>query len=143
MKLHKSIASIFAWTRALSHRGELDENGELKEFAKKLENICIETLENGEMTKDLALMVGPEQKWVNTTQLFEIKNKLETKTEFSIKLLESQFYRIKEHHPVPYLFFHHHLYHLRNLLFLQYYCIKFFIISSETETTTEILLFSN
>ena len=72
------IASIFAWTRALSHRGELDKNGELEEFAKKLENICIETLENGEMTKDLALMVGPEQKWVNTTQLFDIiKNKLE------------------------------------------------------------------
>ena len=72
------IASIFAWTRALSHRGELDKNIELEDFAKKLENICIETLENGEMTKDLALMVGPEQKWVNTTQLFEtIKNKLE------------------------------------------------------------------
>ena len=72
------IASIFAWTRALSHRGELDKNIELEEFAKKLENICIKTLENGEMTKDLALMVGPEQKWVNTTQLFEtIKNKLE------------------------------------------------------------------
>ena len=72
------IASIFAWTRALSHRGELDKNIELEEFAKKLESICIETLENGEMTKDLALMVGPEQKWVNTTQLFEtIKNKLE------------------------------------------------------------------
>ena len=72
------IASIFAWTRALSHRGELDKNIELEEFAKKLENICIETLENGEMTKDLALMVGPEQKWVNTAQLFvTIKNKLE------------------------------------------------------------------
>ena len=72
------IASIFAWTRALSHRGELDKNIELEEFAKKLESICIETLENGEMTKDLALMVGPEQKWVNTAQLFEtIKNKLE------------------------------------------------------------------
>ena len=72
------IASIFAWTRALSHRAKLDKNRALEEFAKKLENICIETLENGIMTKDLALMVGPEQKWVNTSQLFEIlKNKLE------------------------------------------------------------------
>ena len=72
------VASIFAWTRALSHRAKLDKNRALEEFAKKLENICIETLENGIMTKDLALMVGPEQKWVNTSQLFEIlKNKLE------------------------------------------------------------------
>ena len=72
------IASIFAWTRALSHRAKLDKNNDLEKFANKLENICIKTIENGHMTKDLALMVGPEQKWVNTNQLFEIiKNKLE------------------------------------------------------------------
>lgn len=72
------IASIFAWTRALSHRAKLDKNNDLDKFAKKLENVCLETLDNGIMTKDLALMVGPEQKWVNTNQLFLIlKNKLE------------------------------------------------------------------
>ena len=72
------IASIFAWTRALSHRAKLDKNNNLIKFSKRLEEICINTLENGFMTKDLALMVGPEQKWVNTNQLFEIiKNKLE------------------------------------------------------------------
>ena len=72
------IASIFAWTRALSHRAKLDKNVDLKKFSKKLEDVCIKILENGTMTKDLALMVGPEQKWVNTNQLFEIiKNKLE------------------------------------------------------------------
>ena len=62
----------------LSHRQKLDKNNDLDKFAKKLKNVCLETLDNGIMTKDLALMVGPEQKWVNTNQLFLIlKNKLE------------------------------------------------------------------
>jgi isocitrate dehydrogenase len=72
------IASIFAWTRALSHRALLDNNNNLKHFSERLEDICKETLEQGNMTKDLALMVGPKQKWVNTNQLFKIlKNKLD------------------------------------------------------------------
>jgi isocitrate dehydrogenase len=72
------IASIFAWTRALSHRALLDNNNNLKHFSERLEYICKETLEQGNMTKDLALMVGPKQKWVNTNQLFKIlKNKLD------------------------------------------------------------------
>ena len=72
------IASIFAWTRALNHRALLDNNKNLKDFSEKLEDICKETLEEGNMTKDLALMVGPKQKWVNTNQLFKIlKNKLD------------------------------------------------------------------
>ena len=72
------IASIFAWTRALNHRAFLDNDNNLKLFSEKLEIICKETLEEGNMTKDLALMVGPKQKWVNTNQLFKIlKNKLD------------------------------------------------------------------
>ena len=71
------IASIFAWTRALSHRGFLDSNLKLDKFAKKLETICIKTLNSGIMTKDLALMCGPNQKWVTTNQLLSIiKSKL-------------------------------------------------------------------
>ena len=72
------IASIFAWTRGLIHRSNLDRNKQLKNFAEKLEKICIETVENGIMTKDLALMVGPDQKWVNTDEMFNIlRRKLE------------------------------------------------------------------
>ena len=72
------VASIFAWTRALNHRALLDNNNNLKHFSEKLEDICKETLAEGNMTKDLALMVGPKQKWVNTNQLFKIlKNKLD------------------------------------------------------------------
>ncbi|MGI9392246.1 MAG: NADP-dependent isocitrate dehydrogenase [Parvibaculales bacterium] len=62
-----SIASIFAWTRGLSHRAQLDENEALEKFAQKLEQICVETVESGFMTKDLALLIGPEQKWLTTT----------------------------------------------------------------------------
>jgi len=61
-----SIASIFAWTRGLAHRAKLDDNGDLRSFAETLEKICIETVEAGFMTKDLALLVGPEQKWLST-----------------------------------------------------------------------------
>jgi isocitrate dehydrogenase len=62
-----SIASIFAWTRGLSHRAKLDGNGELEKFAATLERVCVETVEAGDMTKDLALLVGPQQKWLSTT----------------------------------------------------------------------------
>ncbi len=61
-----SIASIFAWTRGLAHRAKLDDNAELARFAETLERVCIETVESGLMTKDLALLVGPDQKWLST-----------------------------------------------------------------------------
>jgi isocitrate dehydrogenase len=54
-----SIASIFAWTRGLAHRAKLDDNAELANFADTLEKVCIETVESGFMTKDLALLIGP------------------------------------------------------------------------------------
>jgi isocitrate dehydrogenase len=63
------IASIFAWTRALSARGRMDSTPEVSEFAETLERVCIETVESGKMTKDLALLVGPGQEW-QTTQEF-------------------------------------------------------------------------
>ena len=62
-----SIASIFAWTRGLEHRAKLDGNEALKRFALTLEKVCVDTVEAGYMTKDLALLVGPEQKWLSTT----------------------------------------------------------------------------
>ncbi|HEY1612201.1 MAG TPA: NADP-dependent isocitrate dehydrogenase [Rhizomicrobium sp.] len=61
-----SIASIFAWTRGLSHRAKLDHNDALANFAHTLERVCIDTVEAGFMTKDLALLVGPEQSWLTT-----------------------------------------------------------------------------
>lgn len=61
-----SIASIFAWTRGLAHRAKLDDNAELAKFANTLEKVCVETVESGHMTKDLALLVGPDQKWLST-----------------------------------------------------------------------------
>jgi isocitrate dehydrogenase len=62
-----SIASIFAWTRGLTHRAKLDGNEDLKKFAATLEKVCIDTVESGFMTKDLALLVGADQKWLSTT----------------------------------------------------------------------------
>ncbi|MFG1300170.1 NADP-dependent isocitrate dehydrogenase [Xanthobacter sp. V3C-3] len=62
-----SIASIFAWTRGLSHRAKLDGNAELAKFAATLEKVCVDTVEEGYMTKDLALLVGADQKWLSTT----------------------------------------------------------------------------
>ena len=62
-----SIASIFAWTRGLAHRAKLDNNEELARFSKTLEKVCVDTVEAGFMTKDLALLVGPDQKWLTTT----------------------------------------------------------------------------
>jgi isocitrate dehydrogenase len=60
------IASIFAWTRGLAHRGALDSTPEVTGFAETLERICIETVESGQMTKDLALLVGPDTPWLTT-----------------------------------------------------------------------------
>jgi isocitrate dehydrogenase len=62
-----SIASIFAWTRGLAHRAKLDNNDALAKFAKTLEKVCVDTVEAGFMTKDLALLVGADQKWLSTT----------------------------------------------------------------------------
>ncbi len=62
-----SIASIFAWARGLAHRAKLDDNPELAKFADTLEKVTVGTVEAGFMTKDLALLVGPEQKWLSTT----------------------------------------------------------------------------
>jgi len=62
-----SIASIFAWTRGLSHRAKLDGNEQLAKFATLIETVCVSTVESGYMTKDLALLVGAEQKWLSTT----------------------------------------------------------------------------
>ncbi|EDQ33479.1 isocitrate dehydrogenase, NADP-dependent, eukaryotic type [Hoeflea phototrophica DFL-43] len=62
-----SIASIFAWTRGLAHRAKLDDNAELATFADTLEKVCIQTVESGFMTKDLALLIGPDQPWLSTT----------------------------------------------------------------------------
>jgi isocitrate dehydrogenase len=62
-----SVASIFAWARGLAHRAKLDDNPELAKFASTLEKVTVDTVESGFMTKDLALLVGPDQKWLSTT----------------------------------------------------------------------------
>jgi len=74
------IASIFAWTRGLAHRGKLDSNNELIEFANTLEKVCIECVERGAMTKDLAILIGPSSKYLTTNQfLDEIDGNLKKK----------------------------------------------------------------
>jgi isocitrate dehydrogenase len=74
------IASIFAWTRGLAHRGKLDSNNELIEFANTLEKVCIECVESGLMTKDLAILIGPSSKYLTTNQfLDEIDGNLKKK----------------------------------------------------------------
>jgi len=65
------IASIFAWTQGLSFRGQFDNTPDVTKFAETLERICIETVEAGHMTKDLALLIGPNQAWMTTEQFFE------------------------------------------------------------------------
>jgi len=65
------IASIFAWTRGLAHRGKLDNNDELIKFSKTLEKVCIDCVENGSMTKDLAILVGPSTKYLTTNQFLD------------------------------------------------------------------------
>ncbi len=78
------IASIFAWTRGLAHRGKLDENGELIDFCEKLEQVCVETVEGGAMTKDLALLVhgndAPRDSWLTTQEFLNaLKRNLDLK----------------------------------------------------------------
>jgi len=74
------IASIFAWTRGLAHRGKLDNNNELIKFAQTIEKVCIECVENGAMTKDLAILIGPSSKYLTTNQfLDEIDGNLKAK----------------------------------------------------------------
>ena len=65
------IASIFAWTRGLMYRGKFDGTPEVVKFAETLERVCIQTVESGKMTKDLALLIGPNQAWMTTEQFFE------------------------------------------------------------------------
>ena len=66
------IASIFAWARGLYHRGKMDNNEELKKFVKTLEKVCIETVESGLMTKDLAILIGPSSKYLTTNQFLDV-----------------------------------------------------------------------
>ncbi|PVE57350.1 MULTISPECIES: NADP-dependent isocitrate dehydrogenase [Rhizobium/Agrobacterium group] len=66
-----SIASIFAWTRGLAHRAKLDDNADLAKFATTLETVCVDTVEAGYMTKDLALLIGPDQPWLSTTAFLD------------------------------------------------------------------------
>ena len=74
------IASIFAWTRGLAHRGKLDNNDDLIKFSNTLEKVCIDCVETGSMTKDLAILVGPSSKYLTTNQfLDEIDNNLKMK----------------------------------------------------------------
>jgi len=73
------IASIFAWTQGLVYRGRFDETPDVTRFAETLEKVCIKTVESGAMTKDLALLIGPDQNWMTTEQFFEaIRVNLET-----------------------------------------------------------------
>jgi len=65
------IASIFAWTRGLSYRGKFDETPDVVRFAETLERVCVDTVEAGEMTKDLALLIGPDQPWLNTQDFMD------------------------------------------------------------------------
>ena len=74
------IASIFAWTRGLAHRGKLDGNDELINFSLTVEKVCIECVESGAMTKDLAILVGPSSRYLTTNQfLDEIDSNLRKK----------------------------------------------------------------
>ncbi len=65
------IASIYAWTRGLWYRGKFDNNADLQKFATDLEQVCVDTVESGYMTKDLALLISPDQKWLSTTQFLD------------------------------------------------------------------------
>jgi isocitrate dehydrogenase len=60
------IASIFAWTRGLAHRGKLDETPDVTRFADTLEAVCVDTVQEGKMTKDLASLIDPDQEWLTT-----------------------------------------------------------------------------
>ena len=69
------IASIFAWTRGLAHRGKLDNNNELIKFANIIEQVCISCVESGSMTKDLAILIGPSSKYLTTNQFLDVIDK--------------------------------------------------------------------
>ena len=69
------IASIFAWARGLYHRAKLDDNQDLKKFVKTLEKTCIQTVESGSMTKDLAILIGPNSKFLTTNQFLDVIDK--------------------------------------------------------------------
>jgi len=69
------IASIFAWTRGLAHRGKLDGNNDLIKFASTIEKVCIECVETGSMTKDLAILIGPSSKYLTTNQFLDVIDK--------------------------------------------------------------------
>jgi isocitrate dehydrogenase len=74
------IASIFAWTQGLKYRGQFDDNAALVDFAEGLERCCVETVEQGYMTKDLALLIGDKQKWLTTEEFMnQIVTNLETR----------------------------------------------------------------
>ncbi|WP_373490890.1 NADP-dependent isocitrate dehydrogenase [Parasphingorhabdus sp.] len=76
------IASIFAWTRGLIYRGKFDDTPDVTRFAETLERVCIQTVENGDMTKDLAILIGPDQSWMTTEQFFEaVRSNLEKEME--------------------------------------------------------------
>ncbi len=65
------IASIYAWTRGLWYRGKFDNTPEVQKFAEALEKVCVDTVEAGFMTKDLALLISPDQKWLTTKQFLD------------------------------------------------------------------------
>ena len=76
------IASIFAWTRGLIYRGKFDDTPDVTRFAETLERVCIQTVESGSMTKDLAILIGPDQSWMTTEQFFEaVRSNLEKEME--------------------------------------------------------------
>ncbi|MCB1432001.1 MAG: NADP-dependent isocitrate dehydrogenase, partial [Alphaproteobacteria bacterium] len=70
-----SAASIFAWSSGLKHRAKLDDNADLMRFAETLEKVVVSTIEGGEMTKDLAVLVGPEQSWLSTEGFLDAVDK--------------------------------------------------------------------
>jgi isocitrate dehydrogenase len=77
------IASIFAWTRGLAHRGKLDDTPDVVHFAETLERVCVEVVESGKMTKDLALLIGPDEPWLTTEGFLdaldaELRRRMET-----------------------------------------------------------------
>ena len=73
------IASIFAWTGGIKYRGKFDDTPDVSRFAETLERVCVETVEQGKMTKDLAILIGPDQSWMTSEQFFEaVRENLET-----------------------------------------------------------------
>ena len=68
------IASIFAWTQGLKYRGQFDQTPDVVRFADTLEKVCVETVEAGKMTKDLAILIGPNQPWLTTEQFLDALN---------------------------------------------------------------------